>query len=105
MITSRFALTFVAIAVCRLAAAQGEATVLPGSSLSTGGVPPAGDMALPSQRPKAGPTLTVTPAPAAADTARIMRGTDRVIATPPAPPPLSGAPNTFRFEEAPILDV
>ena len=88
MITSRFALTILALAACRLAAAQGEATVLPGSILSTGAAP-APDMAMPQPATKA----------------RILRGTDRVIAAPPPATPLSGQPNTFRFEDAPILDV
>ncbi len=89
MITSRFALTLVALAVCRLAAAQGEATLLPGSVLSSNPPLPVVDTTIPQ-------------APAAA---RILRGTDRVIAAPPSAVPLTGAPNTFRFEEAPILDV
>ena len=88
MITSRFALTLVALAACRLAAAQGEATVLPGSTLSTGS--PA-------------PVAEAVPQPVSG--ARILRGTDRVIATPPPRAQLSGPPNTFRFEDAPILDV
>lgn len=89
MITSRFALTLVTLAVCRLAAAQGEATVLPGSALTTASPPPAGPVTLPQ-------TETWT---------RVIRGTDRVIAPPKAAVPLTGAPNTFRFEDAPILDV
>lgn len=88
MITSRFALTFVALAVGRLAAAQGEATVLPGSPLSTGA-----------------PAAAVPSLPQAVPAPRILRGTDRVIAAPPARAPLAGQPNTFRFEDAPILDV
>ena len=89
MITSRFALTLVALAACQLAAAQGEALILPGSTLSTGTPAPAADKALP--QPLGGP--------------RIMRGTDRVIAAPAPVVPLTGQPNTFRFEDAPILDV
>ncbi|MFC5500512.1 type II secretion system secretin GspD [Caenimonas terrae] len=36
---------------------------------------------------------------------RIIRGTDRVVAPAPAAVPLTGTPNTFRFEDAPLLDV
>lgn len=89
MTTSRFALTLITLAVCRLAAAQGEATVLPGSTVTTGSPAPAADIAIPQP----------------VNQARIIRGTDRVIAAPPAAAPLAGAPNTFRFEDAPILDV
>lgn len=92
MITSRFAFTLVAMAACRLAAAQGEATVLPGSRLTTASpatVFPAADAT----------------APEPANTVRIIRGNDRVIAAPTASVPLTGAPNTFRFEDAPLIDV
>lgn len=89
MITSRFALTFVALAACRLAAAQGEALILPGSALATGSAPAV------ENRPAFQPTAQP----------RILRGTDRVVAVPAAAAPLTGAPNSFRFEEAPILDV
>ena len=89
MITSRFALTLVALAACRLAVAQGEAIVLPGSTLTTGAPPIAAD------KPLAQPANQV----------RIIRGTDRVIAAPLAAAPLAGPANTFRFEDAPILDV
>ena len=69
MITSRFALTLVALAVCRLAAAQGEATLLPGSVLLSSPPLPVVDTTIPQ-------------APAAA---RILRGTDRVIAAYTSP--------------------
>lgn len=36
---------------------------------------------------------------------RIMRGNDQVIAPIKAPPPLTGAPISFNFEEAPIAEV
>ena len=89
MITSRFAFTLVALAACRLAAAQGEATVLPGSTLRT-------DIPM---------LATDKPIPQHLNQVRIIRGTDRVIAPPPAAVPLTGPANTFRFEDAPILDV
>ena len=88
MITSRFTLTLVALAACRLASAQGDATVLPGSVLSTGGWSP----------------TTTAPEPSP-NQPRLLRGNDRVIASPPPSPPLTGSSNAFRFEEAPILDV
>ena len=89
MITPRFALTLVALAACRLAAAQGEATFIPGSSLRTD---------IPA-------VATDRPIPQPVNQVRIIRGTDRVIAAPPVAAPLSGPANTFRFEDAPILDV
>jgi len=92
MITSRFTLTLVALAAltaCRLASAQGDATFVPGSVLSTGDGLPAAS----------------TPGQSTTTQPRIMLGTDRVIAPPPPATPLTGSANTFRFEEAPILDV
>ena len=89
MITARMTLTLAALSACGLAAAQGEAIVLPGSTLTTGASPVAVD----------------TPLAQPANQVRIIRGTDRVISAPPAFAPLVGPPNTFRFEDAPILDV
>ena len=89
MISSRFTLTLIALAACRLASAQSDAAVLPGSVWSTG------DGAPPANVPQQG-----TP-----NQPRLMRGNDRVIATPPPSPPLTGSSNAFRFEDAPILDV
>ena len=89
MISSRFTLTLVALAACRLAFAQGDATVLPGSVLSTGGWSP----------------RATAPEPSTPNQPRLLRGNDKVIATPPPSPPLTGSSNAFRFEEAPILDV
>ena len=36
---------------------------------------------------------------------RIIRGNDRVVATPRQVPVLAGAGSAYKFEEAPILDV
>jgi general secretion pathway protein D len=89
MISSRFTLTLIALAACRLASAQSDATVLPGSVWSTGD----------------GAPLANGPQQSTANQPRLMRGNDRVIATPPPSPPLTGSSNSFRFEDAPILDV
>jgi general secretion pathway protein D len=98
MLTTRFAFTLVALSVFRLASAQGEATVVPGSQISGGVVqPPSGPLPRDVPGKDAGEQPLGQP--------RIIRGTDRVIASPPAAVPLTGAPNTFRFEEAPITDV
>ncbi|XAH22993.1 type II secretion system secretin GspD [Xylophilus sp. GW821-FHT01B05] len=59
--------------------------------------------------PAVAPTDAVDPAPAAADAAkepRIILGNDQVIAPPKAGiRPISGAPSSFKFEEAPIAEV
>ena len=99
MITSRFVLTFMALAICRLAAAQGEATVLPGSPLSSGVVTAP---VVPAPIP---PNTVIVPLPDASEQPRILRGNDRMIAPVQTVPALRGAANSFRFEDAPMLDV
>ncbi|MEO5669481.1 MAG: secretin N-terminal domain-containing protein, partial [Ramlibacter sp.] len=90
MTTTRFTFTLVALAVCQLAYAQGQgdAAVLPGSVLVPGSAAPAAN-----------------PAPPSGTEPRLIPGNDRVIATPAPSLPLTGSSNSFRFEEAPILDV
>jgi general secretion pathway protein D len=83
MKTSRFALTLVALAVCSLAFAQVDAPPAPTGSE---------------------PRMPAASAPAGSEP-RLIRGNDRVIAAPQAAPVLAGSTNTFRFEEAPLLDV
>jgi general secretion pathway protein D len=95
MTTTRFALTLVALTMSSLAAAQGEALIMPGSNLVTAPVPaPAAPR----------PTLD-RPLPQTLSEPRIILGTDRVLAVPAAPAPVTGPPTAFRFEDAPILDV
>ena len=96
MTTSRFVFTLAALAICRLANAQGEATVLPGSILTTATPSP---VVMP---PAVQPAPQV---PQVLTSPRMIRGTDRVIAPPPIVAPVTGVPNTFRFEDAPMLDV
>jgi general secretion pathway protein D len=96
MINARFALTIVMLAVCRLAWAQGEATVLPGSQIRTA-------PSIPAIRPL--PAATPSMSDGTAVPPRVIRGNDRVISVPKPPPPLVGPANTFRFEDAPLLDV
>jgi len=98
MNTPRFALTVFAFSVCQLAHAQGEATHVPGSTLRSGsGNPSVTAPATPS------PKVVLPLSPAAEP--RIIRGDDQVIATPKPVAPLTGPSNSFRFEEAPMLDV
>lgn len=100
MTTTRFALTIVALAACRLASAQADAAAAPGTA-----APPAAPVVAPAIAPAAAPA--VAPVDAAPGTQpRIIRGNDRVIAAPPpSAAAVAGGTNTFRFEEAPILDV
>ena len=86
---SRLTLSLAAVAVCRLAMAQNEANPGPGSVLVTGEGAPAATAVQPGTRP----------------VPRIVRGNDRVIAAPQPAAALAGAANSFRFEDAPILDV
>jgi general secretion pathway protein D len=95
MINSRFALTIVMLAICRLAAAQGEATPVPGTLIRTA----------PGPAPVVPPPPVNTAPVEDAPQPRIIRGNDRVISTPQPAQPLTGSANTFRFEEAPLLDV
>ena len=89
MITSRFTFTLVALAICQLANAQSDAAVMPGSTLATG----------------KGEPVASTPDEGAATQPRLIPGNDKVIAAPAPGQALTGSSNTFRFEEAPILDV
>jgi general secretion pathway protein D len=89
MNTLRFTLALAVLMACRLVLAQGDATFIPGSVLSTGnGVPAAS-----------------TPQQDTATQPRLILGTDKVIAEPRPVAPATGPANTFRFEEAPVLDV
>lgn len=97
MTTTRFALTLVALTLSSLAAAQGEALIMPGSNLMTAPIP-----APAAPRPTLDRPL---PLPQTLNEPRIIRGTDRVLAVPVAPAPLTGPATAFRFEDAPILDV
>lgn len=58
-----------------------------------------------SQAPAAATAEAKPGAEAAASEPRIIRGNGQVIAPPKAMPPLSGAPVSFRFEEAPVAEV
>ncbi len=64
-------------------------------------------LAAPAQ-PAAAPAAAA-PAASAADGSdgqpRLLRGNDRVYATPPAPPVLQGAPVDLRFEDTPVREV
>lgn len=89
----RIILTAVALAVCRLA--YGDAL------LSTGSGPVA-----PGWAPQVGvPFVKDAPTMPAAPKVQIIRGNDRVFAPPRILPPLEGQPNSFRFEDAPLVDV
>jgi general secretion pathway protein D len=88
MKTSRFALTLVALAVCSLAFAQTDAVPAPAAA-----------------EPAVRPAAASAQPPAAENQPRLIRGTDKVIAAPQPSPVLAGSTNTFRFEEAPLLDV
>lgn len=98
MNTPRFSLTILALAACQLAQAQGEATYVQGSPLRSGSASPA------VTAPAAAGPKVVVPLSSAAEP-RIFRGDDQVIATPKPVAPLTGPSNSFRFEEAPMLDV
>lgn len=98
MLKFRNAITLVAIACLGggLAHAQ-DAPAMPGAAVPvTPGMPSASDT----------PEATRAAAkPPANSEPRILRGDDVVIGSPKSQPLLSGAGNSYRFEEAPIVDV
>ncbi len=107
MISYRYALTSIAMAVCQLASAQ---------TSTFGGTPATNVITESAGGPSAVGTGTAAAAPAplpAASAAaeertsqpRILRGDDRVIAAPAAVPPITGPAMTFSFEEAPVAEV
>lgn len=107
MISYRYALTSIAMAVCQLAAAQTSAvgsapatnlvTESAGSPAAVGtGVAATGSAATPAAG-TANDEKVVQP--------RILRGDDRVIAAPAAVPAITGPAMTFSFEEAPVAEV
>lgn len=93
----RLVLTLLVLTACQFAQAQGEATFVQGSQLRSG------SGARTAASTPAIPTVVV-PMPPAAEP-RIIRGDDQLIAVPKPAAPLTGASNSFRFEEAPIQDV
>lgn len=120
MKSSRHALAATMLAACQLVHAQTEQTAAPAAAVGTEGLL-APTAAQPTQ-----PIPAAAPAPARVDkpqaaTAvpadvksalespvtepRIIRGNGQVIAPPKVMSPLSGAPVSFRFEEAPVAEV
>ena len=99
----RLAFSLLALAVCQWTFAQGEATVIPGSALRSSSVTPA---VTPPPAAAQQPAASVV-VPLQGDTSepRVIRGNDRVIAAPAPVAPVTGPANSFRFEEAPILEV
>lgn len=109
MISYRYALTSIAMAVCRLATAQ---TSVPGGAPATNVVTdPAGVPATVGSGVPADGAASGKPGSASATSEdqgsqpRIMKGTDKVLADPKPVPALTGAPMTFSFEEAPVAEV
>lgn len=98
MNTPRFSLTLLAFVLCQFAYAQGEATYVQGSPLRSG------SGSAPVAAPVAPASKVVVPLASAAEP-RIIRGDDQLIAAPKSVAPLTGPSNSFRFEEAPMLDV
>ena len=111
MNSSRFVLTATVLAASQLVHAQAtqpsmpatvavEATSQAPSNPSSGAV----DSSKVQQTPPA--AADTKPAPEAPGSEpRIIRGNGQVIAPPKAFPPLTGAPVSFRFEEAPVAEV
>ncbi len=107
MISYRYALTSIAVAVCQLASAQ---------TSTFGGAPATNVITESAGGPAAVGTGAASNAPAAAPAVgasteervvqpRILRGDDRVIAAPAAVPAITGPAMTFSFEEAPVAEV
>ena len=61
-------------------------------------------LAAPAQ-PTAAPAASAVASAAADGEPRLLKGNDRVYATPPAPPALQGAPVDLRFEDTPVREV
>ena len=123
MNSPRFALAVTMLAVCQLVQAQTESsatpaatdvtpgTPVPAEAASTQSTPPAVVPAAGSVAGETSRTSTTNSAnakaasEAAAAEPRIIRGNGQVIAPPKGMPPLTGAPVSFRFEEAPVAEV
>ena len=123
MNSSRYALAVTMLAVCQLVQAQTESSATPVATDVTPGTPVPAEAASTQTTP---PAVVSAPAPAegeksrtsntisasakaapeaAAAEPRIIRGNGQVIAPPKGMPLLTGAPVSFRFEEAPVAEV
>lgn len=123
MNSPRYALAVTMLAVCQLVQAQTESSATPVAADVTRGTPVPAEAASTQSTP---PAVVPAPAPAegeksrtsttnsanakaapevAAAEPRIIRGNGQVIAPPKGMPPLTGAPVSFRFEEAPVAEV
>lgn len=127
MNSPRYALAATMLAACQLVQAQTEPSATPATPAAAGAVegatvPVAVQPALPapttapaaapaparadkSQAPAAAAAEAKPGAEAAGSEPRIIRGNGQVIAPPKAMSPLTGAPVSFRFEEAPVAEV
>lgn len=107
MISYRYALTSIAMAVCQLAAAQTSTVAgAPATNVVTesAGSPAAVGTGTAATGSAATPAAS-TPSDEKVIQPRIMRGDDRVIAAPASIPPITGPAMTFSFEEAPVAEV
>ena len=123
MNSPRYALAVTMLAVCQLVQAQTESSATPVATDVTPGTPVPAEAASTQTTP---PAVVSAPAPAegeksrtsntisasakaapeaAAAEPRIIRGNGQVIAPPKGMPLLTGAPVSFRFEEAPVAEV
>ena len=123
MNSPRYALAATMLAVCQLVQAQTESSAtsvatdvtrgaaVPAEAASTQSTSPAVVPAAVSVEGDKSHTSTTNSAnakaapEAAAAEPRIIRGNGQVIAPPKGMPPLTGAPVSFRFEEAPVAEV
>ena len=123
MNSPRYALAVTILAVCQLVQAQTESsatpvatdvtrgTPVPAEAASTQTTPPAAVPAVGAVEGEKSRTSTINSAnakaapEAAAAEPRIIRGNGQVIAPSKDMPPLTGAPVSFRFEEAPVAEV
>lgn len=99
MISTRLALTALALAIGHAALAQVPQTAATASNASQppGAAPAAAKAGQPEvEGDKASPSNAAP---------RLLRGDDQVIAPPKAVPPIEGVPVSFSFEEAPVADV
>ena len=111
MNSSRFVLTATVLAASQLVHAQATQPSMPAAvavdtTSQAPSNPPSGAVN-PSKVQQTPPAAAdAKPAPEApASEPRIIRGNGQVIAPPKAFPPLTGAPVSFRFEEAPVAEV
>lgn len=127
MNSPRYALAATMLAACQLVQAQTEPSATPATPAATGVVegatvpvavqpaPPTSAAApatapapVRADKPQAATAATAETKPgaeAAGSEPRIIRGNGQVIAPPKAMSPLTGAPVSFRFEEAPVAEV